>query len=475
MFKYYLTVYTEATKKAVSVDELAIQKKIAKLLIDSGEFYGSNKSEPYKINMGTADPKEAAAKMNSILPRDLQIHFKRVIPLDSPQRLSGSLVTYEFELKDGSTFRMANSAVKGAGKIIAGKETLINKLGKADLKPNYLGMDGIEFKSATIMVNKLNKAIQTTKQGDVVKRALYALTDSIQHAKVLTVSSYKSNVNIQEGQSDDIIMTNECIDALKNISQNDIDVIANNFGEVLGAIYVFNKYDGVEFITFPSQGNNPLVDFVINNKVLISSKAGTGSATSITKIAQDFLSKSGTYKTVDKRIVQLFNAIVNMGTVEGFIECMKIMDTQIYHKLNSMNIANRTAMNAYITNVIQKRGTGALLNFLKKEIWIYAKDAPKKTEKDIDSMMKRGVEPIGLILYPGISELVTILNEPSNGLTKDLSFIAKDMGVKQLSMKMVMKHNKINFTFKDFKNHEFRFETSGSVEHINKKLSFKLV
>ena len=192
---------------------------------------------------------------------------------------SGDMVTYLVKTdknKDG--YYITNNSTSTKVKV-EGMEKLFRP---KDLTPTKLGLDVKDYVSKSALAVATISKVKSFVTDEFHQKFLLKLVDVCQNPENYgfkpelkdtindTLGNYTINANFDEFDK---------IEELGNMGN-----IQNDFGEVLGSIFVFNlvKPEGIGGgVSFPS-GNEKLMDFRFNGKE-ISSKAGTGAAATITE------------------------------------------------------------------------------------------------------------------------------------------------------------------------------------------------
>jgi len=175
-----------------------------------------------------------------------------------------------------------------------------------DLTPSKLGLDKEDYTSKAVLMSKASDSIKEFVKDELHQKFILKLIDVCGRPEKYELSEFPIPEDKRKS-IDDVLgsyVINCKFDKFDKLEElGNLGNIQNDFGEILGAIFVFNLIKQ-EFIGggvhFPS-GNEKLLDFSFNGKD-ISSKAGKGAAATITEYIKriDDAVKKGWILTTDQ-------------------------------------------------------------------------------------------------------------------------------------------------------------------------------
>jgi hypothetical protein len=252
---------------------------------------------------------------------------------------------------------------------------------------------------------------------------------------------------------------------------------ANDFGEVLGGLHLFNlvrKYKSG--VSFPKASNAELVDFIFDGLHISSkagSKGGTPAATGLVKAITTLVDADEL--TLGPKEQDLYDNILK-----------KIVDLSIFGFYNDMLMSylngKGTAYNYFIKSSGLEPSTltkdsiiqwlyelhDNKTNFIKfyDELWNLCGTKPKElTSKDLyekwDSLKDETV--FGAIFYPLTTVVSKYLNE--NYAEELTTLVNKSQDLAQLYLIFDIKNESMSFISKSFSVAHFKFEPKGSINY----------
>jgi len=407
---------------------------------------------------------------------------------DVGKTFSGQFTTYKIilkankqilgqDFKRGDTIFLTNrykvSAKTGEAAVIKGK----------DLTPDAMDLATTQYKTGIAVVTKVNQFIDNTSYPDNYKQFI---KDSM--IKVL-------NSNANEGGFDDFesyassgtpIVYKVGTPFFDGIDQVSIANFSNDFGEVLGALMMFNVLkDTGEGLKYPKDSNAALVDFEFDD-YKVSSKAGGGgtpSGSSIMKMIYNAKEKDGLTLDVDQTtfyedVVKVwlnpyelnknsttFNKVMNLANdVSGPNQGSGYSYVLQQAKLNQKS-ATREALVTFLDNLIKE--DKAKFEFFIKTLsqktgaWRGKIDASKYMKEYEERMEKNDSNRVGMIFYPIMVETANALNEKYSDVLTQLTQKVTD--VKQVYLDTKVKAGAFIFKTKKFSNANFKFLQKGMV------------
>lgn len=141
-----------------------------------------------------------------------------------------------------------------------------SKIRKKTLTPDRLGLTKYNFSSKEEIIDKVKSGLLNSKLEDYTE-AILSLCDCISGgAKDLTLDEILNNT-----------ISYTCDKSIiGDLTKEDFSNIANDFGEVLGPIMLMDKLKGDVKLSYPTGSNAKLFDYIINDNIWISAKAGKG-------------------------------------------------------------------------------------------------------------------------------------------------------------------------------------------------------
>ena len=177
-----------------------------------------------------------------------------------------------FNLKKGDYLYVVNTTVGNS------------KIRRKSLTPDKLGLTTNEYTSKEQIVNAVEKGLKSNNLEEY-SGAILALCDCIQGgAKDLALDEILNHtISYTVDKS-----------VIGDLTKTDFNNIANDFGEVLGPMMLMDKLIGDIKLSYPTGSNAKLFDYIINDNVWISAKAGKGavpSSVDTMKAVQELYSK----------------------------------------------------------------------------------------------------------------------------------------------------------------------------------------
>jgi hypothetical protein len=396
---------------------------------------------------------------------------------------SGDYYTYIIEFKKAVTvLNKFNYKPNGGFMIVdATKENKsgdIAVIGKQQLTPKKLGLatKNAQYNTREEYLVVINSALDQTTYPDNYKNLLKGLAESI-------ISDNKNPEKYDDimhflkegtGKSFEYKVNSELFEGIDIIS---ISRIANDFGEVLGGLHLFNIVKNYTVgVSFPDKSNAELVDFEFDS-LSISSKAGrkggTPAATGLVKQVTALVDSGDL--TLSETEKDLYENVLK-----------KIVDLSIFDFYNQMLMVHLNSPGTPYNNLITLSGLKPSDLDKKKIIkWLYKlhddKDAfiefysshwklcESKPEKltaesiyaDFDKLDEDNI--FGCVFYPLVTTVVRYLNQKYN---EDLtSIINKSQDLAQIYLIFDIKNSTMVFAGKSFSVSDFKFEPKGSTNN----------
>lgn len=203
---------------------------------------------------------------------------------------------YNLFIPKGSYVYIVNTS-KGASKIL-----------RKTLTPDSLGITTKAYTSLSDLKSAVLKGINDNGL-DTYKDAIKALMNAIlQEPKYLSIEELLGNPIVYELDKNEI----------SPLDEREFKNVCNDFGEVLGAMCIMNSLYGDTTLAYPKGSNAKLYDYIINDAIKVSAKAGergaVPSAVDTMKQIQDL---------VDKGLIDI--AQCNSGEVEYLTQIVPII------------------------------------------------------------------------------------------------------------------------------------------------------
>lgn len=150
------------------------------------------------------------------------------------------------------------------------------------LTPDGLGLAGKTYKDSNSLRSDVESALtKLVERENISEPHKEFMMDLLDGVIASTKTTFGAMVDVTAGHSTTITFETEITD---QISDPDIAKIAKDFGEVLGGAYMERLVSSTPLgLSFPSESNEPLVDFYIDGQS-ISMKAGGGAAPSLSNV-----------------------------------------------------------------------------------------------------------------------------------------------------------------------------------------------
>ena len=329
---------------------------------------------------------------------------------------------------------------------IVNQKTESGLLKPKELTPSVLGLPLDESISLDDLKELVTNRIQERYYGDL-KNFLISLVEETHLANLQD----KYNTLSDTGEiSNEIFYSEKTKKFLESISSTDLANIGKDFGEVLGAIYFSKLSESNDGIKFPS-GNNPLVDFVVNEHH-ISSKYKNGATATLTGII-GMINES----EVDESLRDLFSVVTSHGVAESYLKLAEHLNLPGYNELKKIIGEELTleSINLYIDNLHVNDDIQTEKNIFETFSSFYqtinrSVSSPLKLDKVQED--KR----YGYVIGPLSYHVADSLNEMSE-YTDSLKKLLNTYDIKQLYLDINKNKGFMKFVLKPFSNDENRF------------------
>jgi hypothetical protein len=281
----------------------------------------------------------------------------------------------------------------------------------------------------------------------------------------------KENLDVLDNFNETISLSPTTLEFAEDINESDVNIIGKDFGEILGSILLFNKVNN-PVLSYPI-GNNPIVDFIIND-YKVSSKYKDGAAATLTSIIKGIDYKSIKKKS-EKDLYKIFEIIINNKVSSGYLEVAKYLNIpgiEELSKITEIPVENLTtkSINDYITTVTPEKALKSL-----KPFYSAAGRGPKDGNVNWDKISKD--KYYGIVIGPLSYALIDYLNK-NPAYRSSLKQMLSKIEIKQLYLDINLGKSKLNFNLKSFSDldSDFTFEAPNQSVYNpdNGRLGFKL-
>ena len=467
----------------------------------SGSLIKAKTGESLRADFGEDGPQMLTNMLLSAGLDPTAFVVNAIAPRESGSK-SGQFETLELQIhKDQNTG--SNPFRKGDIHYIVNRVS-INKdggkaaVGKKDLSPDKLGLTKNTYPSNSHLVSSAKQAVNSTNIPDNYKQFLSEVMDQI----AASPTAYENMEElIQYGQTDFEVKLTENLIQKYSIDPISLNNIANDFGEILGGVWLFSEVKNTgSGVSYPTQSNAALVDFIFDGWK-ISSKAGKrGGLPSIASLVHAVL---GNYRqgiitpsTTELDLIQNVFEVIEKPT-SYFKENGAKRSSDVYSTF--VAIANKYLLNSntgykYIVSALNldantsftRNGINEALDNAFKDgtLWDVISPYFKLTNtvprgfENKNNTMKRyeailnDENRFGIVFYPLTKEVVEELN---NRFRDDLSTLVNQAStVQQLYLFTNPKSNSVKFKIKSFDTANFKFVAGASAPTpLNKNIAIE--
>ena len=356
------------------------------------------------------------------------------------------------------------------------------------LTPDGLGLGGKTYKDSTSLKNdvdqKLSALVKDENISEPHREFMLDLLDGVINS---TKTSFGSMGDVVAGHSTTIAFTSQITD---QISDPDIAKIAKDYGEILGGAYMERLVSNTPLgLSFPTESNEPLVDFYIDGQS-ISMKAGGGAAPSLSNIGNLIQKDPNKWEKLmssdDQKL--MLNVVRNFHertAAEGLFYVAELIEAPGWTLLKQLMDNNgltpkscdKATLNTFVRDLFTKTPDKAYEKFDKyfKALGKYA-DGWDNKELQIENALARK-EAFGLIFSPLAYHVKDTLNS-NQFLIDALSEVVQKFDVLQLYIDLRINKTKKyqKYTLKKFAEGKFLFNATPSVNlPTRNKFGFKMV
>ena len=380
-----------------------------------------------------------------------------------------------FNLKKGDYLYIVNTTVGNS------------KIRRKSLTPDKLGLTSDEYTSKEQIVNAIKKGLKANNLEEY-SGAILALCDCIQGgAKDLALDEILNHtISYTVDKS-----------VIGDLTKTDFNNIANDFGEVLGPMMLMDKLAGDIELSYPTGSNAKLFDYIINDNVWISAKAGKGavpSSVDTMKAVQELYSKGnieaeGDEKDFLERIVPIIadDEKKESGSAirrQSWRLALEVSDMGDNNTLMALDILRKYALEpnekgideSAVNELYKNNKLESLLTEFYKALSYnpsskYSIDVLTNEFESLDKKVKEG-----MILYP-IKVAVTEYID-----SKYREYITKYANMVMTGYQMYFNHKingdnvEISFCPKQMSKNNFRLRAQGSVgEPLLKSMGIEMI
>jgi hypothetical protein len=268
---------------------------------------------------------------------------------------------------------------------------------------------------------------------------------------------------------------------LESLTPTDLNAIGKDFGEILGGLFLLKCVDAKFGVKYP-KGNEPLVDFFLDENIKISSKYQKGASPTL----------SGIVKNVDlnrlsdenqKSLREILEIAQNNTVATGYLEISKRLNLpgyEVIKKITGFEDPSTNELENYVRDLVTKPD-GSFDNdvFFEKFSEFYQTIGSWPKGKKIDwEKLKANDKFYGVILGPLSQYVPRVLNSDPI-YTTALKSLCSMVPVNQLYLDFELKTNTMEFHLKSFieESSEFQFEAPNQSVYNpdNGKLGFSLL
>jgi hypothetical protein len=244
------------------------------------------------------------------------------------------------------------------------------------------------------------------------------------------------------------------------VNRKDLNTIGIEFGEILGAIYVSRRILKVgKKIVFPSESNNPMTDFVIDN-INVSSKYKKGAASSLRDVIEENEKfESSIEDEKEKQLYDVLKESFDYGASISYLYIAKNIDDadvnvafdelkKLGIDLKNKSLEDSEGIKDYINEKILqlKKTYGPKASSILDEF--YGKIGRKRVSEGGIKWDDLKGNYYGLITSPIAYYLASKMND---SYKKELKSLVQRTEIKQLRLNFSLKEKTARFSMQSFK------------------------
>lgn len=267
---------------------------------------------------------------------------------------------------------------------------------------------------------------------------------------------------------------------LEALSSTDINAVGKDFGEILGGLFLLKCVNTKLGVKFP-KGNEPLVDFFVDDNIKISSKYKKGAAPTLSGILAN-VNIERLNNPTQKKLYEVLEISSTNGVSEGYLKIAKHMDLPGYNVL--CKIMNNTdpsieQIEEFVKSIaIKPDGDYDSEKFFEKFNEFYQTIDSWPKNKTIDwEKLRSDKKYYGVIIGPLSINVAKSLNADPV-YVEALKALCSMVPINQLYLDFNLKTNLIEFHLKTFEAAEstFKFEAPNQSVYnpSNGRLGFSL-
>lgn len=445
-------------------------------------------------NDGTAEKNIINFLKNSIKiePRTYQMEIvpKGKNDKHAGKEISGKFDAYKIVFSEPTTDVFGQQYKKDDFIIITNRFEFDKKTGEEsvikgkELTPDKLGLTTESYLNSKQILDKIIKVINETKYPEhykkfIIESSKIIINDPNNKNKFEDFSAYAKVTTP--------IVYNVPIEWFNGIDPKSINNIANDYGEVMGALMFFNilKKTG-KGLRYPTASNQRLIDFYFDD-YKISSKAGTGATPSGDVIIRAIYNnyKNGEITATDENEIDFIENVVKPWVNPEQIDPRSVIyntvmtlakihlsnnpDSAYSYLLRNLQISSdeylkKESMLKFLDALIHNKEKYELFinEYIRRSQMSRTQFNPEKYRQQYIKKLEIGNDSrFGLIFYPIMVEIVKTLN----GKYADIltTYTQKVINIKQVYLKVYVKRGQFAFETHSFQNSNFMFEQKGSI------------
>lgn len=282
----------------------------------------------------------------------------------------------------------------------------------------------------------------------------------------------------------------------------DIGVLTSDFGEVTGAIYMLNTNKGYTAAKFPTSEAQRLVDYYLVRSGVderFSAKAGQGGAPSINALEEKLNAMDPRTLTKKQQKALKVLQIINKESIyDGVLLAADYLNLPGYEALIAL-MKKRNLKTGYssgipsVENLVKAIDSCGNFDSCMREFKPLFQAAEFQLGGDAGEKKMRSVfagtagtryKKWGLLHFPITSQVMSWLNNPTNGATEILTLAARTLTVNQIyldhspsiSGPVKWKSGNLNYIIKTFSNANFKFHSPSSTPNpVGNRIGMKMI
>lgn len=361
-----------------------------------------------------------------------------------------------------------------------------SKIRRKTLTPDNLGLTNIVFNNKEDIVKAVKKGLKSS-QLEEYTQAILSICNCI-------------NTNDNNNTLEDILNSETIYivdkSTLGDLTDSDFNNISNDFGEVLCPLMLMDKLQGNVNLSYPTGSNAKLYDYIINDNIWISAKAGKGSVPSsvdtmkciqskFENLVNDNIIDISKLQTKEKEFLEEIVPIIADDEKNESGSAIRRQTWRLAIKINELGYSNiKNALNILTKynltiseNGISEKEIDNIykenkLNDLLTEFYTNINYKPSKRfsiNKLVNNYynLEKKIKE-GMILYP-LKTIITRFINDNYGKGNNEDYISKYANMVMTGYQMYFNYkidgNNIKLTFcpKQMSKHNFQLKQQGSV------------